>query len=100
MLSGEQMHCEVNVIRGAYVWEGSEYLLELRSIKDHMVRCLLTPWKPQRTKLWKRKIVNPCSKVNLRAKGHLVLKIRMGVRSASWNTPVLEEWDKDGNSTI
>ena len=39
------MHCEVNVIRGAYVWEGSEYLLELRSIKGHMVRCLLTPWK-------------------------------------------------------
>ena len=31
------MYCEVNVIRGAYVCEGSEYLLELRPIKDHMV---------------------------------------------------------------
>ena len=31
------MHCEVNAIRGAYVWEGSEYLLELRPINDHMV---------------------------------------------------------------
>ena len=31
------MYCEVNFISEAYVCEGSEYLLELRSIKDHMV---------------------------------------------------------------
>ena len=47
MLSGEQMNCEENVIRGAYVCVGSEYLLKAskmtmqavrkRSTKDHMV---------------------------------------------------------------
>ena len=31
MLSGEQMYCEINVIREAYVCEGSEYLLKLQA---------------------------------------------------------------------